>query len=35
MNVYGACLLYVCYGECVGVCGNVGCVAAVIKDVIL
>ena len=29
MCVYGACLFYVCCGDCVGVCGNVCCVAAV------
>ena len=32
MYVYGTCLLYVCYSDCVGVCGNVCCVAAVLKD---
>ena len=26
MIVYGACLFYVCYSDCVGVCGNVCCV---------
>ena len=31
MYVYGACF-YVCCGDCVGVCGNVSCVPAVIKD---
>ena len=23
---------YVCYGDCVGVCGNVSCVAAIVKN---
>ena len=33
MCVYGACLFfYVCCSDCVGVCGNVCCVAAVVKD---
>ena len=32
MYVYGACLFCVCCGECVGVCGNVCCVAAVVKN---
>ena len=32
MYVYGACLFYVCCSDCVGVCGNVCCVAAVVKD---
>ena len=33
MYVYGACLLYICCSDCVGgVCGNVCCVAAVVKD---
>ena len=31
MYVYGACL-YVCCSDCVGVCGNVCCVAAVVKN---
>ena len=31
MYVYGTCF-YVCCSECVGVCGNVCCVAAVVKD---
>ena len=35
MYVYGACLLYVCCSDCVGVCGNVCCVAAVVKDSVL
>ena len=34
MYVYGACLFYVCIccSDCVGVCGNVCCVAAVVED---
>ena len=34
MYVYGACLLclYVCCNDCVGVCGNVCCVAAVVRN---
>ena len=32
MYVYGACLFYVCCSDCVGVCENVCCVAAVIKN---
>ena len=32
MYVYGACLFYVCCSDCVGVCGNVCCVSAVVKD---
>ena len=32
MYVYGACLFYVCCSDSVGVCGNVCCVAAVVKD---
>ena len=32
MDVYGACLFYVCCSDCVGVCGNVCCVVAVVKD---
>ena len=32
MYVYGACLFYVCCGDCVGVCGNVCCVAVIVKD---
>ena len=35
MYVYGACFLNVCCGDCVGVCGNVCCVAAVVKDSVL
>ena len=31
MYVYGACLFYVCCSDCVGVCGNVCCVAVVVK----
>ena len=31
MYVYGACL-FVCCSDCVGVCGNVCCLAAVVKD---
>ena len=31
MCVYGACLFYVCCGDCVGVCVNVCCVAAVVE----
>ena len=33
--VYGSCLFYVCCSDCVGVCGNVCCVAAVVKDSVL
>ena len=32
MYVYGACLFYVCCSDSVGVCGNVCCVAAVVKN---
>ena len=32
MYVYGACLFYICCSDCVGDCGNVCCVAAVLKD---
>ena len=32
MYAYGACLFYVCCIDCVGVCGNVCCVTAVVKD---
>ena len=32
MYVYGACLFYVCCSDCVGVCGNVCCVATGVKD---
>ena len=30
--LYGACLFYVCCSNCVGVCGNVCCVVAVVKN---
>ena len=32
MCVYGACLFYACCSDCVSVCGNVCCVAAVVED---
>ena len=32
MYIYGACLFYVWCSDCVGVCGNVCCVAVVVKD---
>ena len=32
MYVYGACLFYVCCSDCVGVCGNVCCIAAVVEN---
>ena len=32
MYVYGAFCFYVCCRDCVGVCGNVCCVAAVVKN---
>ena len=32
MYVYSACLFYVCCSDCVGVCGNVCCAAAVVKN---
>ena len=32
MYVNGVCLFYVCCSYCVGVCGNVCCVAAVDKN---
>ena len=32
MYVYGAYLFYVCCSDCVGVCVNVCCVAAVVKN---
>ena len=32
MYVYVVCLFHVCCSDCVGVCGNVCCVAAVVKD---
>ena len=31
MYVYGTCLFYVCCSDSLGVCGNVCCVAAVVK----
>ena len=31
MYVYGACLFFVCCSDCVGVCENVCCVAAVVE----
>ena len=34
MYVYGACLFYVCCSDCVGICGNVCCVAAVVKNTV-
>ena len=33
MYVYGACLFCDCCRDCVGVCGNVCCVAAVVKEI--
>ena len=35
MYVYGACLFYVCCSDCVGVCGNVCCVVAVVKTLLM
>ena len=35
MFVYGTCLCYACCSDCVGVCGNVCCVAVVVKDSVL
>ena len=35
MYVYSTCLFYVCCSDCAGVCGNVCCVAAVVKDSVL
>ena len=35
MYVYGACLFHVCCSDCVGVCRNVCCVAAVVKNSVL
>ena len=35
MYLYGTSLFYVCCSDCVGVCGNVCCVAAVVKDMFL
>ena len=32
MYVYGAVCFYVCCGDCVGGCGNVCCVEAIVKD---
>ena len=32
MYVYGACMFYVCCSDCVGLCGNVCCVAAVVEN---
>ena len=32
MYVYGTCLFYVCCIDSVGVCGNVCCVTAVVKN---
>ena len=32
MYVYGAVYFYVCCSDCVGVCVNVCCVSAVVKD---
>ena len=32
MYVYGTCLFYGCCSDSVGVCGNVCCAAAVVKD---
>ena len=32
VHVYGICLFYVCCSDCVGVCGNVCCVVAIVKD---
>ena len=32
MYVYGTCLFYVCCSDCVGVCGNVGCITANVKE---
>ena len=34
MHVYGACMFYYCCSDCVGVCVNVCCVAAVVKKVL-
>ena len=33
MYVYGECLFHVCCNDCVWVCGNVCCVATVVKDI--
>ena len=32
MYVYGSCLCYVCFSDCVGDCGNVCYVAAVVEN---
>ena len=32
MCVYGTCLFYVCCGDCLGVCGNVCCVAVIVEN---
>ena len=32
MYVYGACLFLCCCSDCVGVCGYVCCVAAIVKN---
>ena len=32
MYVYDACLFYVCCSDCVGICENICCVAAGVKD---
>ena len=32
MYVYGACLFHVICSDCVGICGNVCCVVAVVKN---
>ena len=33
MYVYSVCF-YVCCSDCVGVCGNVCCVAAIVKNIV-
>ena len=35
MYAYGVCLFYVCCIDCVGVCGNVCCVLAVVNESVL
>ena len=35
MYVYGTCLVYVCCSDCVGVCGNVSCVAYIDRNSVL
>ena len=35
MYVYGACLIYVCYSDSIGVYGNICCVAAIVEDSVL